>query len=485
MEGDRDLDSSGSAAQTRSTHEAGNDAHGAEENTHHNKREWRHEARARIHSRRRPSTRLIDGSRSAAGSAFYAYCFEEEMTLRRKNIDWGRGPDLVIVEFGVNDVWPGGEQAMRDFERLLRTLKTLPSRPAVIALEAPSLLLASTAGAHASPEYLHLPAAHFYDVPVLSARNAVFKPRGLPMGTAGTAPLTELFLPDLHHPNERGHALLADVLLEYLSVQACRAQTELLAATQARLSRTSTPRQRSQAIALPDTMPQAVDPLLDFARRSNEEPPPIPNRSLFQPLFYTKKKGKTAPKPPNPWKMPPAHCAQIGNAKSKVAPIRKKGYIPVSTKAQGSTPAHELSRRWKKMSWSRDKQYLVADTPGATVTYSVSVGSGGAILADWLRSRSYGLGDVLVCEYRLSGAMRAFPPLSIPRPVASDLDHDRSQSVQISGYQDFGWSIGVPTELFRDVRPGTHDITFELLPAKESSHPEKETNFRLISIIST
>lgn len=60
-----------------------------------------------------------------------------------------------------------------------------------------------------------------------------------------------------------------------------------------------------------------------------------------------------------------------------------------------------LAGRWKKMAWSRDKQYLVADKPGASVTYEVHVGPGGTILADWLRSRSYGLGDVSVCELRL------------------------------------------------------------------------------------
>lgn len=54
--------------------------------------------------------------------------------------------------------------------------------------------------------------------------------------------------------------------------------------------------------------------------------------------------------------------------------------------------------RWKKMAWSRDKQYLVADRPGAAVTFSVRVGKGGTVMADWLRSRSYDLGDVLACE---------------------------------------------------------------------------------------
>lgn len=67
----------------------------------------------------------------------------------------------------------------------------------------------------------------------------------------------------------------------------------------------------------------------------------------------------------------------------------------------------------------------------------------------------------------------------------ADLDGDRTQAVQLSGYQDFGWSIGVPTELFHDIDPGVHELTFELLDATRSSHPDRQTNFRLISIIST
>lgn len=321
------------------------------------------------------------------------------MTLRRKNVDWGKGPDLVVVESGVNDVWPGGEQAMRDFERLLRTLKSLPSKPAVIALEAASLLLASTAGAHASPEYLHLPAAHFYDVPVLSARKLVFRPRAPSDNRPYKRSLAELFLPDLHHPNERGHALLADILLDYLSEQACRAQSELLATARSRMSQRSALDRTPNSAGRAATASHAVDPLVDFPRRKDETTRTLPDRSLFEPVFYTKKKGKTAPKPPAPWKMPAANCAQIGNAKSKVAPKRHKGWVflpPCRLPALTN-----LVNRWKKMAWSRDKQYLVADKPGASVTYGVHVGPGGTILADWLRSRSYGLGDVLVCELRL------------------------------------------------------------------------------------
>lgn len=201
-------------------------------------------------SRRRPSTKLINGSKSATGSAFFAYCFDEEMTLRRKNVDWGLGPDLVILETGVNDVWPGGERATRDFEKLLRTLRSLPSKPAVIALEAASLLLASTASMSSNAEYDHLPAAHFYDVPVLSAKQALFgSVAGLspsdPTADPSSSPnspvskIDDLFLPDLHHPNERGHELLADVLISFLEQQACLAQSELLTVADARIRASS------------------------------------------------------------------------------------------------------------------------------------------------------------------------------------------------------------------------------------------------------
>ncbi|GAA5850391.1 hypothetical protein JCM8547_001860 [Rhodosporidiobolus lusitaniae] len=380
-------------------------------------------------SRRRPSTKLIQGSKSATGSAFFAYCFDEEMTLRRKNVDWGLGPDFILVESGVNDVWPGGEHATRDFEKLLRRLRSMPSKPAVIALEAASLLLASTTAATANAEYDHLPAAHFYDVPILSAKNALFGPTpGLLSSSSTSAPLKieDLFLPDLHHPNERGHELLADVLLSYLEQQACLAQSEVLAAADERAS--SSPTSSNQ-----------VDPALDIPRRKDEHVRPLPRRSLFTPFPHGKGSKKVQDEE---WELPESRCIQVGNLKTTVEPVRNNG--------------------WEKLAWARDKQYLVADSSGASVTYRIEIGKGGTVLADWLHSRFYDLGDVSVY-----------------------LNNDRSSAVQLAGYWDLGWSIGVPTEIFRDVAPGEHELTFEVLPASQSSHPGKKTNFRLIGIVST
>ena len=339
--------------------------------------------------RRRPSTKLINGSKSATGSAFFAFCFDEEMTLRRKNVDWGLGPDLVILETGVNDVWPGGERATRDFEKLLRTLRTLPSEPAVIALEAASLLLASTTSMSSNAEYDHLPAAHFYDVPVLSAKQALFgsvaglsplPPPPSPPDTDTSSPssspdstvtkIDDLFLPDLHHPNERGHELLADVLISYLEQQACVAQSELLAVADARI-RSTPPRLLPTGTVAEG---ERVDPSLDFLPRKAEPVRPLPARSLFTPFAFDKKGRK---KGDEWWDLPPPRCIQVGNAKTTVEPVKNRG--------------------WTKLAWARDKQYLVADEPGASVTFRVEVGAGGTVMADWLHSRFYDLGDVSVC----------------------------------------------------------------------------------------
>ncbi|GAA5875651.1 hypothetical protein JCM1840_003164 [Sporobolomyces johnsonii] len=380
-------------------------------------------------SRRKPSLKLINGSKSATGSAFFAYCFEEEMTLRRKNVDWGKGPDLIVLEYGVNDVYPHDEVAMRDFEKLLRTLRSLPSNPALVILEAASLLLASTTGFTSNAEYLHLPAAQFYDVPVLSAKQALFGaiPALADPSSPSTAKLKmeDLFLPDQHHPNERGHELLADVLISYLEQQACLAQSEIL--------RSAGTRARANGLAAPSGA--IVDPELDVGKRKEEAVRPLPARSLFTP-FPTKSKQEEK------WELPPPKCIQVGNSKTMLEPLRNSG--------------------WSKYAWARDKQYLVADKPGASVTYRVDVGKGGAIMADWLRSRFYDLGDVAVY-----------------------LDNDRSSSVSLAGYWNLGWSIGVPTEIFTNVGAGPHEVTFEVLPASKSSHPSKKTNFRLIGLIAT
>ncbi|KAM0791353.1 hypothetical protein ACM66B_005820 [Microbotryomycetes sp. NB124-2] len=369
--------------------------------------------------RGQPVTRLINASKSATGSSFFAYCLEEELTTRRKNVEWHEGPDLVIVEVGINDVYPLDETATRDFEKLLRTLREMSSNPAVIVLEAASLLLAQTTPVTSNAEYLHLPAAQFYDVPVLSAKPALFG--SVPaLRASSDVKMEDLFLPDLHHPNERGHELLADILINYLERELC--------AVESATRQTAAKRLRKQGKDRGE-----VDAALDMPRRRDENVLTLPTRSLFTPFDATSPQSFSLAKPT---------CLQLGHDRSDVRPLSNNG--------------------WTKYAWARDKQYLVAEKPGSLVTFSVNVGRGGSILVDYLRSQFYNLGDVLVY-----------------------LDGNKSSGKTLAGYWNLGWSIGVPTVVFEDVKPGRHSVSFELLDADSSSHPRHKTKFRLIGLIST
>ncbi|KAK4056679.1 hypothetical protein OIO90_002231 [Microbotryomycetes sp. JL221] len=374
---------------------------------------------AKPRRRGQPVTRLINASKSATGSSFYAYCLDQELTVRRKNVEWHKGPDLVIIEVGINDVWPLDETATRDFERLLRTLREMASNPAIIVLEAASLLLAQTTPFTSNAEYLHLPAAQFFDVPVLSVKSALFG--SVPaLRTDSNLKMEDLFLPDLHHPNQLGHDVLADVLVNYLEREACAVQESITNTAARRLHR--------EGLEAGE-----IDVIADIGRRREERVLPIPYRSLFTPFNGDKMQ---------PYKLSEPTCLQIGHDHSDVRPLSNTG--------------------WTKYAWARDKQYLVAEKPGAQVTYAINVGQGKSILVDYLRSRFYNLGDVLVY-----------------------LDGDKTKSKTLTGYWDLGWSIGVPALVFDEVDPGRHTVTFELLGASASSHPLHKTKFRLIGLIST
>lgn len=282
-------------------------------------------------SRKPPEHRVVNLSKSATGSAFFAYCYDEELRLRRKDIALGgEGPDLVLLEFGINDVWPHGEVAQRDFARLVRRLQALPSHPALVILDTASLLLAQSAPTEELAEYIHLPVARELDVPLLSLKQALFGERRVTAEEASQ--YAHLFLADSHHPNIAGHALMADILAAYLEKQACSVQAELMTRAGA-------------ATAL------ALDP---------EHGVVVPSPRERESEGHDK-----------------SVCLQLGNEKAQVKPLWASG--------------------WDRFAWARDKQYMVADTPGSRLKYRITVGSGGQVVVDWLRSRFYDLGDILVC----------------------------------------------------------------------------------------
>jgi len=113
-------------------------------------------------------------------------------------------PDLVIVEFAVNDGSSGESTYGEPFEGLLRQLLKASSKPAVIVL-----FMTQTAY-QGGQAWQSLIAAN-YDLPMVSYQNAVWPE--LQDGTIVSSDISS----DGTHPNDAGHALVASFLEDLVS----------------------------------------------------------------------------------------------------------------------------------------------------------------------------------------------------------------------------------------------------------------------------
>lgn len=113
-------------------------------------------------------------------------------------------PDLVIVDFSVND--SGTQTDKEAYESLLRQILQSENAPAVIAIGFMS------AGGN-SYQSLHEGIVEYYDLPYISYRDALW-----PEMEKGIYAWNE-FYPDEIHPNNRGHKLAADLLIHYIATE--------------------------------------------------------------------------------------------------------------------------------------------------------------------------------------------------------------------------------------------------------------------------
>lgn len=110
-------------------------------------------------------------------------------------------PDVVIVEFSVNDT----DKVMNkySYDSLVRKILNSPAQPAVI-------LLFTTQDNGTSLQETHREIGTAYDLPMLSYREIVY-----PEVAAGTLDW-KMISPDNIHPNDAGHGLIGQLLGRYL-----------------------------------------------------------------------------------------------------------------------------------------------------------------------------------------------------------------------------------------------------------------------------
>ena len=110
-------------------------------------------------------------------------------------------PDLVIVEFSVNDP---NERLYRDsYEGLMR--KILKSGAAVIAVQ-----MMNQEGTNVAAQ--HSPITNHYQIPTISYKNALW-----PNSATKVYQWSEIS-PDSIHPNDTGHAIVSELLINYINV---------------------------------------------------------------------------------------------------------------------------------------------------------------------------------------------------------------------------------------------------------------------------
>ena len=112
-----------------------------------------------------------------------------------------KNPDLVIVEFAVNDSFPGFKLD-DSYEGVLRQILSSPKQPAAI-----ELFFMHKDDASAQDEQSKL--GTYYGLPMVSFRNAFF-----PEYKAGTLKWED-FYADVVHPNDQGHGFASELLRNF------------------------------------------------------------------------------------------------------------------------------------------------------------------------------------------------------------------------------------------------------------------------------
>lgn len=112
-------------------------------------------------------------------------------------------PDLVFVEFAVNDQIASKSDVEKTYEGLMRQILKHPSEPAVLAL-------CTMTDKGSNVQDIHLPIARHYNIPMISYRDAMW-----PDLESRQIEWSEI-AHDYVHPNDTGHKICGQLLCNYI-----------------------------------------------------------------------------------------------------------------------------------------------------------------------------------------------------------------------------------------------------------------------------
>ncbi|MCH3964303.1 MAG: SGNH/GDSL hydrolase family protein [Clostridium sp.] len=136
---------------------------------------------------------IMNSGISGTGSAFGLFRLKKDVVVKK--------PNLVFIEFAVNDRIESSNYAAVTMEGILSQLSRLEPRPAVALLIAPTGLADACGSVHKHISY-------YYGVPVIDIQDYVFKHIGMDEYTWKDISIDNL------HPNDRGHNIYAECIVD-------------------------------------------------------------------------------------------------------------------------------------------------------------------------------------------------------------------------------------------------------------------------------
>ncbi|EIW71857.1 hypothetical protein TREMEDRAFT_38095 [Tremella mesenterica DSM 1558] len=393
---------------------------------------------------------FLNGAIGGMDSSYYAFCGTHHIA---------DDTDLIVLEFDVNDQPDDIYQAF--FDQLLRVLSEFTSQPAVVILGAWAPQVAQDVG-YADPQMIHLPIAHYYDIPYISMKRLMFNHYlRFPASTSRA-----FYQQDILHPNARGHRILADLLIAYLESELCQLNRFGIPPPRIEFDTISTTLLSSDLVSIPFNLdsPHMTDPttpppgwestfdLEPLQRLTSESrhfvlpttPYSIPLVGLFTPL-----RDVVNPRQPDPSSsrhvtglvQPRMFCADANDHDNPMTPTSSEG--------------------WEPFVWNGEKHFWVSSTIGARIRVDIKVNEG-RVAVYYYRSQHYHLGDAKCW-----------------------VDDNEKGAVTLAGYWTKQYNVAVVAYIDEKVTPGDHYVTCEV--SKTTSHPDDPDahNFRIVAVMAT
>ncbi|KAL1412111.1 hypothetical protein Q8F55_003110 [Vanrija albida] len=402
------------------------------------------------------SVEVMNGAIGGMDSSYYAFCGTHHIDP---------DVDLIVLEFDVNDQPDAVFQTF--FDQLLRVLLEFRSQPAIVILGAWAPQVAQDVG-YGDPQIVHLPLAHYYDIPYISLKRLIFNHyTRFPESTAQT-----FWLPDYLHPNARGHRLLSDLLAAYFETQLCLLDKHGLPPAP----------EKADTIATGGDARSLVDVTFEFPGPSHTAPdgaidpdkPPEGWEESFDrdKLAAIGKERRHFALPTTPYALPPVgmftpmelvidpHRPDPTDA-DHILELVQPSLFCADANDRKHPMAPTVHDGWEKFVWNGEKHYWVSSTVGARIRVEIKVNAG-RVAVYYFRSQHYDLGDAQCW-----------------------VDDNEAGAVSLAGYWTKQYNTAVVAYIDRNVTVGDHYVTCEV--ANTTSHPHNPDahHFRIVAVMAT